>query len=416
MIRSLFISMIQRKWTLVFILFQLSLAYLSVLFFWEVRALMHEHVTSFMEVSRFSPGETYSVFIPTSFSKEVEQPYDAFKQHLDTAQEEGLLEIGALQAREAILYDEDLDKRWNSLVHAIDPSLKAKGIYVDYSILSRVHIPLSNGSIPVSDVGQKNIPVIASSELQELFPLGKVFDLRTGADTSVTCQIVGITREKAHWIGSGVQYFRGPFVDMRGALIIPFDDRLLREESYLQSVQMENLLVFSSLPKTDVKATLLAIARKSNMTLSLTQLQDEMQEEVQRQVQFNRQNLILSLTLFGVASIGVVTSMISSIRERKHELGVRLSSGWNKKDLFLLLFAESFVLNVAAFLFAWGVSMNSSRQLPLIERAQKIKVLTSPSLLLFVAGWCLIYSIIIFIIPARWLRKLQITDFLRRDE
>ncbi|GKX67744.1 ABC transporter permease [Inconstantimicrobium mannanitabidum] len=129
--------------------------------------------------------------------------------------------------------------------------------------------------------------------------------------------------------------------------------------------------------------------------------------------------LYTSITVLIFLSITIIVGMLNSINKRKKEFGVYISSGARMKDIMRMIGLQMILISVIALIFTAVTILiyyhyfdgDALMDNPYI----KVKSLDFKALAVLLFGG-VAYSAIASLIPIRKIKKLNISDLLRRDD
>ncbi|MDO5689709.1 MAG: hypothetical protein Q4G61_05630 [Tissierellia bacterium] len=128
------------------------------------------------------------------------------------------------------------------------------------------------------------------------------------------------------------------------------------------------------------------------------------------------ESLVTSGILLIVAIAGIVTTTISSLTQRKYELGIRMSLGFTKFQICEMVLFELGFLNGLAATLVYSVIYLIERSTMLEDIYTRIGVLTdSITIVGILLTMTMILSVSVFI-PWLVIRRYTIIDLIRKDE
>lgn len=162
------------------------------------------------------------------------------------------------------------------------------------------------------------------------------------------------------------------------------------------------------------------IEEATGVRFNLKSYDKEVTAELDKYNSSRKTYLYTTLTILLFLSITIVVSMLNSINKRKKEFGVYFFSGATMKEIILIICFEMIIMSVIALIASVGALYIDFNFLdPAVEQkydpALQLRRLDFSIIgLLFVGG--IVYSIITSLVPINKLRKLSVSELLRRDD
>ncbi|NJO89755.1 MAG: ABC transporter permease [Chloroflexia bacterium] len=131
----------------------------------------------------------------------------------------------------------------------------------------------------------------------------------------------------------------------------------------------------------------------------------------------------IGLIALFVASLGIVNTMVMSILERTHEIGIMKSIGASNKEIKLIFFVEASVIGFMGGVFGLVLGWLVTRLANLVINSQLVPLGEEPVDLFYFPAWLilgsLLFSIVISLIaglyPATRASKIDPVKALRHD-
>ena len=122
--------------------------------------------------------------------------------------------------------------------------------------------------------------------------------------------------------------------------------------------------------------------------------------------------IVIGLVVFGVAGIGVMNSLMTSVNERVHEIGVRLAIGAQPLHIVLLFLIEATIICLAGGVA--GLALGAAA-LSVIASYQDIPATFDATVILFGLGVVSLSGIVFGLFPALKAAWVEPMTALRMD-
>lgn len=414
-------SMVKRKLVLLFILIQLVFAYLLIV---DASVQIADLGFRNRQMKKYTDLDLENSYrLSVQLDIETEQDKEKviqLERRLNKSVLDGdILSYGTMDKANIVCTDRSLMEGWMDLLQQKygDNSFRTEALMTDSSIYNRMKLNVSSGRLlEEEDFTQDStpIPVLVGASLSDLFPVGSEIQIRAMATTDFICEIVGILNHSSSFINEGFEYGRMENLDYRW--VMPFPVEMRNRDRSTMAIRTNQGIVEGMGNKEKTLAAIREISEEQGITIVGTNLQTQRIREEESSRDLLLRSLLLSVILVIVAISGVISSTLSSLEERRYELGVRLAIGYTRERLSRQVALEILILNAFGLFVAYGFRFVQYQADAIVNIYSPFIVLTDPfTLFIIVTILCLILIISIRF-PIRAIRKLEIVDLLRGGE
>lgn len=275
------------------------------------------------------------------------------------------------------------------------------GVYVDEGYMKEFPLEVSKGrTFEKQDYSAEVMPVILGAGYEGIYNIGDTFEYFDYINLKVSkIEVVGILKSNTYIFETGTTILVDDYV------ICPYQNITTSNANKLMySTWIENCLIVTN----DKEKSLEEIGEKStdlelyNFKLSsckgiTTKIVESMNEEAGKSIS-------LSVSIFLFVSIGIIAVQLNSIKNRQKEFGIHLLSGARKRDIGvrILLSISVYVILGTCIGTYFGYTTN--------------KEIYDKRVILFLIPIMILLIIIISILPLNKIRKMEVTDIIRREE
>lgn len=341
---------------------------------------------------------------------------------IDKAIADGLLnEYGSYDLVELPLKDPLKFREWNERLQSAygKSRFRTEAILTDFSIYGKMRIGVKLGrGLTEEDFHLQDhhaVPILIGAGLEDIFSIGDQLELIGGeAGQSYMGDVVGILESGTHWVNE--DFFIGNFLDMEYRMILPYIP-MTRDTHWMDvSIRSSRMIVTADGEPENVIAELSNMGKKRGIPLIIEQLSKNIEIHAIRLQSYVIESLVTSGILLIVAIAGIVTTTIFSLTQRKYELGIRMSLGFTKFQIWEMVLFELGFLNGLAATLVYSVIYLIERSTMLEDIYTRIGVLTdSITIVGILLTMTMILSVSVFI-PWLVIRRYTIIDLIRKDE
>lgn len=279
---------------------------------------------------------------------------------------------------------------------------KVKTLQVSNKFYKIFDLPISDGRFfDEGDFKDINcIPVVLGYDYRNIYKLGETFNISDlNREGTLTCKVIGFLKKNTRCIDN-VQYSK--VLNMNNHIIYPLMENFT-DNTYDSSYFLDQGAIFAKdVSKNDEIFTEIHEKCKENDLWNLTKYTVEEQmnytKEMDKEGIKNDISIFFMIMIF--CSIGIITSMLSSIRKRRGEFGVHLLCGAKMKDIIIRIVLEIGIIIGGAFIAIVPISLI------------KYKNINS---IVYLFLFSIILITVLSIIPIMKIRKLNISEIVKGD-
>ena len=276
-----------------------------------------------------------------------------------------------------------------------------KSAYVDEGYVREFPLEVSSGrTFEDEDYSSEDMPVILGSEYKGIYNVGDTFDYFDYTNKKIRkLEVIGILKSNTYSFSMGEAESLDNFVICPYQTINP---STANKEMYDGWINHCTVI-------TNDKDKALEEIRKESSDLELynfklnswksmtTRLVQSVSEEAMK-------SILLSIAIFLFVSVGIVAVQLNRIKSSLREFGIHLLSGARKRDI-----EERIILSTIMYVIIGSV-------LGTYFGYVTNKQIYETRVILFIIPIMILLMIIILILPLNKIRKMEITNIIRREE
>ncbi len=406
-----------RKIVLLFIMFQLIIAYIIVINAWTTILKPSFTEQIYYSNMNINPENTYTMWATDMIKGDTNNFLNFEKEIYDTIDDGKITGYGAHYKTEIYIDNEDIMKKWNEVLHKKfgNAPIRTEIIKTDEIVYEMVNIQILEGMDLSGEPDTKtDTPVLVGYELKDILPIGTEFKSPIGGGNNEDYTVVGVLKSRSKW----------PHNDLRKAQMIDVDHLMIslfspntRDTSRLNIINRTNSMILSSEKSpAETMSTLKEISEKTATPVIMTRLSDEFKKEEIRNTDNVKNTVFIAIILLTVAISGVIMTTLSTLSERKYELGVRMSVGYTKKDIWKMVLSDLLLKNIFALFIAYAFSILLVSERSMGNYVYSFEILTSFRTIAMVLCTMAIIIFISVLIPRIVINRYSIVDLIRRED
>ena len=276
-----------------------------------------------------------------------------------------------------------------------------KGFYIDIGYNSEFPFEVKQGRM-LNDKDfepSEETKVILGSDYEGIFEIGDEFEYFDFMNLKTSkIKVVGILKEHTY------VYFGGGIVSLDDRVICPLNriDKKYDNVSNMFFWWITNSFIVTD----DEKQTIKDIRSKCSELYLYDYNVKSIQKSIDSLIEYLKKDsiksILLSLIIFLFISVGIVTVQLNEIEEKTKEYGVHLLAGANKKDILRRT-------NICTLIYLL-VGMSAGSYIYFLDNGEyniKLFIFTVISMLLFAS--------VISYFPAKKIKKMQITSYIKGE-
>lgn len=414
----------KRSLSVLFIFLQLVFTYYLIVQIWvNINQVNYQEREFVKHTNNILPSQIYTIWALDDIrTGEQVTNFLELEGDIDKAIADGLLnEYGSYDLVELPLKDPLKFREWNERLQSAygKSRFRTEAILTDFSIYGKMRIGVKLGrGLTEEDFHLQDhhaVPILIGAGLEDIFSIGDQLELIGGeAGQSYMGDVVGILESGTHWVNE--DFFIGNFLDMEYRMILPYIP-MTRDTHWMDvSIRSSRMIVTADGEPENVIAELSNMGKKRGIPLIIEQLSKNIEIHAIRLQSYVIESLVTSGILLIVAIAGIVTTTIFSLTQRKYELGIRMSLGFTKFQIWEMVLFELGFLNGLAATLVYSVIYLIERSTMLEDIYTRIGVLTdSITIVGILLTMTMILSVSVFI-PWLVIRRYTIIDLIRKDE
>lgn len=400
-------------------MFQLIIAYIIVINAWTtiLRPAYTENIyNSNMNVN---PENTYTMWATNDSVKKNTVDFLKFEKEIFNKVASGeLTGYGAHFKTEIYILDESIFKAWNEVLSKKfgDSPVRTEIIKTDKTVYDSVNIRLSDG-IGLNDKFEEKtgaIPVLVGYDLKDILPIGTQFESPIGGGNVDSYSVIGVLAKNSKWPVSN--FNKEKMIETDHLIISPFSPNT-RDSSPLNIIGRTNSMVFTSEQSpAETMSIIKDISGKTATPVIVSRLSDEFKKEELRNADIIKTTIFISIILLAVAISGVIMTTLSTLSERKYELGVRMSVGYTRKDIWKMVLGDLLTKNIIALFIAYAFSIFLVSKKSMSNNVYSYEILKDIRTIIAVLCTMAFVVLISVLIPRIAINKFSIVDLIRRED
>lgn len=413
--KTILIGLIKKPFMTILLVIQLVICCSLIVDVIVERDLDAVEKSVFEETVRFDSPNTYSLLFTEDRNSSIY--LDKVKYFEKCLMEDPQFQYGTFTATEAFFINHTFQSAWNEI--ALINGMRTESIQTDSFVYENMNIEVSEGRTLnendfVSTTSPK--PVLVGSDLRDIAPVGTELTLRI-AENQIPCVVAGILKENSRWI-SKVDPISDVPILLDSRMVIPYDDIMRNYTDLDIRIRISNPYLGSLYTENETFTMLSEIARNSEIqvvTSNLYRMQQQRSADVAVVTQYKT---FLSIFMSLIAGIGIVCGELANLRERKTEIGVRLSAGFSKRDMILVTTGEVLVLQLLSTFLGTTIlirrKLQSDAMLDITEFY--LRIFSDPTFYLKILSVVIIITVLTALPIALTIQKKNIIDLIRKEE
>lgn len=276
-----------------------------------------------------------------------------------------------------------------------------KGFYVDDGYVKEFPLEVSSGrTFEEQDYSSEDMPVILGSEYKGIYNVGDTFDYFDYTNKKIRkLEVIGILKSNTYSFSMGEAQSLDNFVIYPYQTITPSTSNKEMYDGWINHCTVI----------TNDKDKALEEIRKESSDLELYNFRlNSWKSMTIRLIQSNSEeamkSILLSIAIFLFVSVGIVAVQLNRIKSSLREFGIHLLSGARKRDI-----EERIILSTIMYVIIGSV-------LGTYFGYVTNKQIYDTRVILFIIPIMILLMIIILILPLNKIRKMEITNIIRREE
>ena len=213
--------------------------------------------------------------------------------------------------------------------------------------------------------------------------------------------------------------------NLNGLMLIPYGENTTMNILNISNIFWYNFVILDSKLEDERKDSILTeieekIENTINSKFNRKSYDKEITAELDKYKELKGNYSLTAIVAIVFSAITMIVSMLNSIKKRKREFGVYITSGATMKDIVGIIFFQMIVMVIIALIITiavlkiYFIFFEIDSFYLFFERVELRTINFSIIFIMLVFG--VIYSSIASIIPLRKLSKLDIHELLRRDD
>ena len=299
---------------------------------------------------------------------------------------------------------------------------------VNKNALNAFNVELESGRYfeesEYSELEEDILPVVLGYNYKKIFKVGDTIEYVFVNDIR-KAKVVGILKEDETIPTDYTNIYMGRSVnaknyDLNGIMLIPYGENIPMNRLDISNVFWYNFVILDSkLEDTKKDDILNEIEEKIEDTIEIKynrkSYDKEITAELDKYKELKESYSLTAVVAIVFSAITMIVSMLNSIKKRKREFGIYISSGATMKDIVGIIFFQMIAMVIIALIMTI-VLLKTYFVFFEVDSISLGHDRINFSIIFKILIFGVIYSSIASIIPLRKLSKLEIHDLLRRDD
>lgn len=281
-----------------------------------------------------------------------------------------------------------------------------KNIGFDSNFLEFFKLPVDEGRfLNKEDFNRTDVvPIVLGSNYRERYKLGDEFKAKDNIHNKIyKYKVIGFLKEDSYCLESTQQV---ETINLNNYMLLPYMDSFIdtEEDAFHLSFYSTQGAIFSKHPEKNMEYFNEIRSKSEEMDLYKYKYYSS-EEQFKEFEGFVKSDIEQSTMIFSIVllfcSIGIITSILSSIDTRTTEFGIHLLCGAKISDIILRIVLETSMIIGCSFLFIASINIFKFKDMK-----------STPYLLIFSLGTIMFLTII----PVIKLMRFHVNDIIRGKE